>query len=92
MVPFYGVFDFLDRHGFRGAAGSSFRRIAERHILKARPEEQPGVFAQASPLHQVHRNAPPALDVHGDLDLLASVQEARLFVGRLREMSEAPAV
>ena len=50
------------------------------------------MFAQASPLDQVHRDAPPALVVHGDLDLLAPVEEARLFVERLREVSEAPAV
>ena len=59
MVPFYGVFDFLDRYGFRGTSGASFRRIAERHILKARPDEQPAVFAQASPLDQVQPEAPP---------------------------------
>ncbi|HEX7520486.1 MAG TPA: alpha/beta hydrolase [Acidimicrobiia bacterium] len=92
MVPFYGVFDFLDRHGFRGTAGPSFHRLAARHILKAHPDEQPEVFAQASPLDQVHRDAPPALVVHGDLDLLAPVEEARLFVERLRKVSEAPAV
>ncbi len=92
MVPFYGVFDFLDRYGFRGTSGASFRRIAERHILKARPDEQPAVFAQASPLDQVQREAPPALIVHGDLDLLAPVQEARLFAERLRETSHAPTV
>ncbi len=92
MVPFYGVFDFLDRHGFRGASGASFRRLAQRHILKAHPEEQREVFEQASPLDQVHRLAPPALIVHGDLDVLAPVQEARLFAARLREVSDAPVV
>ena len=92
MVPFYGVFDFLDRHGFRRDAGTSFRQIAAHHVLKAHPDEQPDVFAQASPLDQIHRDAPPALVVHGDLDLLAPVEEARLFVERLREVSSAPAV
>jgi len=92
MVPFYGVFDFLDRHGFRGASGASFRRIAQRHILKAHPDRQREVFAGASPLDQLRRDAPPALVVHGDLDVLAPVKEARVFAERLRAVSDAPVV
>lgn len=92
MVPLYGVFDFLDRHGFRGTSGASFRRIAQRRILKAHPETQREVFEDASPLDRVHRDAPPALVVHGDLDVLAPVEEARLFAERLREVSDAPVV
>jgi acetyl esterase/lipase len=91
MMPFYGVFDFLDRHRFRGASGASCRRIAQRHILKAHPEEQREVFALASPLDQVHRDAPPTLVVHGNLDVLALAQEARLFAEGLREC-DAPVV
>jgi acetyl esterase/lipase len=50
MVPFYGVFDFSDRHGFGGGSGASFRWFAARHILKAHPEQGAEVFACASPL------------------------------------------
>lgn len=92
MMPFYGAFDFFDRYGFRGSAHSSFRRVAQRHILKAHPEDQPEVFAEASPLDQVHRDAPPALVVHGELDIFAPVQEARMFAKRLSEVSQEPAV
>jgi acetyl esterase/lipase len=92
MVPFYGVYDFLDRNGFRGSGSAGFRRAMQRHVFKADPVEQRDVWAQASPLDQVHRNAPPALVVHGELDVLAPVQEARLFVERLRAVSDAPVV
>ena len=92
MVPFYGVFDFLDRNGFRGNASAGFRRIAQRHILKAHPETQREIFESASPLDQVRRDAPPALIAHGNLDVLAPVEEARLFADRLREASDAPVV
>lgn len=92
MVPFYGVFDFFDRSGFRGSSSSGFRRVAQRHILKVDPDEHPDVFAQASPLDRVHAGAPPALVVHGDLDVLAPVEEARLFVERLRAVSREPVV
>ena len=92
MVPFYGVFDMLDRNRFRGSASSGFRRMAERHILKVDAAERPEVFAQASPLDQVHPGAPPALVVHGDRDVLAPVEEARCFVERLRAVSREPVV
>ena len=83
VVPFYGVFDFLDRHGFRGASSASFRRMAQRHILKAHPVRQREMFERASPFDQIRRDAPPMLVVHGDLDVLAPVEEARLFAERL---------
>ena len=92
VVPFYGVFDFLDRHGFRGASSASFRRMAQRHILKAHPVRQREMFERASPFDQIRRDAPPMLVVHGDLDVLAPVEEARLFAERLRDLSDAPVV
>jgi acetyl esterase/lipase len=92
VVPFYGVFDFLDRHGFRGASSASFRRMAQRHILKAHPERQREMFERASPFDQIRRDAPPMLVVHGDRDVLAPVEEARLFAERLRDISDAPVV
>ena len=90
MVLFYGVYDFLDRYGFRGGSGPGFRRIAQRYILKADPDAQRELFAGASPLDQIHRDVAPALIVHGDRDLLAPVEEARLFAERLRESSGSP--
>jgi acetyl esterase/lipase len=92
MVPFYGVFDFLDRRGFRGTASAGFRRFARRSILMADPEAQREVWESASPLDQIHPDAPPALVVHGDLDVLAPVQEARAFVERMRAVSHEPVV
>jgi acetyl esterase/lipase len=92
MVPFYGVYDFLDRHGYRGSSSAGFRRFARRSIFKADPERQHDVFESASPLDQIHPDAPPALVIHGDLDVLAPVCEARVFVEQLRAVSHAPVV
>jgi acetyl esterase/lipase len=92
MVPFYGVFDFLDRHGFRGTSGAQFRRVMRRHVMKADPVAQRAVYEGASPLDQIHAGAPPALVVHGELDVLAPVEEARVFVEQLRAVSDAPVV
>jgi acetyl esterase/lipase len=92
MVPFYGVYDFLDRNAFRGKSGAGFRRAMQRNVLKADPVEQRDVWTLASPLDQIHRGAPPALAVHGELDVLAPVEEARVFAEQLRAVSDAPVV
>jgi acetyl esterase/lipase len=91
MVPFYGVFDFTDRFGIRGAR-DPLRRLLERRVVKRRRRDAPEVFADASPMEHVHPDAPPALVVHGDLDTLAPVEEARRFVAMLRAASRRPVV
>lgn len=91
IVPLYGVYDFLDRHGFR-QGGDSFPKFAQKKIIQAPPGEEAAMFAQASPLDQIHAGAPPALVVHGTHDVLAPVEEARLFVSELRAVSTEPVV
>ena len=41
-------------------------------------------------MSRVHADAPPFLVVHGDLDSLVPVEEARRFVGLLQGCSRAP--
>jgi acetyl esterase/lipase len=41
-------------------------------------------------MDQVRADAPPFFVVHGDLDTLAPVDDAREFVARLRAVSHAP--
>jgi len=41
-------------------------------------------------MSRVHADAPPFLVIHGDLDTLASVEEARRFVAALRAVSRNP--
>jgi acetyl esterase/lipase len=88
MVPFYGVYDWIDRLQLRGRDGLT--DILERYIVKQSRGEVPDVYEQASPLNHVRTDAPPALVVHGDLDRLALVEEAREFVHRLRAVSHSP--
>jgi dipeptidyl aminopeptidase/acylaminoacyl peptidase len=89
MVPFYGVFDWRDRYGLRGRR-DPLRRLLERYVVKRTRDDVPEVFDNASPLSHLRADAPPALVVHGTLDTLAPVQEAREFVRLLRETSNAP--
>jgi acetyl esterase/lipase len=87
-VPFYGVYDFLDRHGVRGR--QSMTPFLERFLFKHSPAAAPELWESASPLARVHGDAPPFFVLHGSHDSLVFVEEARIFVERLREKSRRP--
>jgi acetyl esterase/lipase len=89
-VPFYAVYDFTNRHGTMGPEFLDW--ILQPLVMKAFLEEEPERFAAASPLDQVHADAPPFLVIHGDNDTLAPVEDARRFVEELSAVSEAPVV
>jgi acetyl esterase/lipase len=89
-VPFYGVYDFLDRDGFRGR--QAMAPFLERYVLRCPPGEARARWEAASPLYRVHADAPPFLVIHGTHDSLAWVEEARAFVAALRAVSRAPVV
>ena len=87
-VPFYGIFDFTNRLGTQDP--DFIRRFLEPIVMKRFFDEEPEAFAQASPIDQVHADAPPFLVIHGSVDTLAPVQDARLFVDKLRAVSRQP--
>lgn len=87
-VPFYGVYDFLDRHGERGK--ESMAPFIERWVMKCSPEEHRERWDKASPTSRVHADAPPFLVIHGAHDALAYVEDARHFVRALRAVSRNP--
>jgi acetyl esterase/lipase len=89
-VPFYGVYDFSDRFGGRGADGMG--GFMERVVLKRRVADDPDAFERASPLRRVRSDAPPFMVVHGTHDSLAPVEGARGFAAGLREVSNAAVV
>ena len=89
-VPFYGVYDFTNRHGvWRHQA---LAELLERQVMKASREEAPQAYEKASPLSRVSPAAPPFFIIHGDSDTLAPVEDARRFCAALRETSRAPVV
>mmetsp|Transcript_42692 Transcript_42692/g.76788 ORF Transcript_42692/g.76788 Transcript_42692/m.76788 type:complete len:218 (+) Transcript_42692:1-654(+) len=49
-------------------------------------QTQPEKCAQASPLSYMHKNMPPVLLLHGDIDGKVPVGQSRIFAEKLREM------
>jgi acetyl esterase/lipase len=85
-VPYYGVYDMAGETGTK-AARIRRRHLLDRLVMKTRDDQ---VYLDASPLEQVRADAPPFLVIHGRNDTLVPVGEARLFVERLRAVSDAP--
>jgi acetyl esterase/lipase len=90
-VPFYGVYDFTDRHGLKGS-GAAMVQWLERTVMPCPPAADPQLWDLASPIAQLRGDAPPFFILHGTHDSLASVAEARLFSAALREASAQPVV
>ena len=87
-VPIYGVYDFTSRLGVNRLP-FWYRRL-EQQIMKAFRSEEPEKFRRASPIEQIHPDAPPFFVIHGDRDTLAPVEEARDFANALEKVSESP--
>ncbi len=85
-VPFYGVYDFLDRDGLRGSM--SMEDMLAKYVMKTRASEDPEGWKQACPIDQVRPDAPPFFLFHGTHDSLVWVEEARSFANRLRSASD----
>ncbi|NNL10936.1 MAG: alpha/beta hydrolase [Pseudomonadales bacterium] len=89
-VPFYGIFDFTDRHNTRGKV--SMEKFLGQQVMPAPKAEAYDLWEQLSPLSHVGPHAPPMLVIHGTHDSLAFVEEARIFVEALRTNASNPVV
>ncbi|HJL15686.1 MAG TPA: alpha/beta hydrolase [Sandaracinaceae bacterium LLY-WYZ-13_1] len=87
-VPIYGVYDFTNRTGEHRP--SFVKGLLEPVVMKAKIDEEPEKFRDASPVDRVRPDAPPFFVIHGDHDSLSPVAGARLFVDRLGDVSEEP--
>jgi acetyl esterase/lipase len=90
-VPHYGVYDFAGSTGLKSAVRMRDSFLARR-IMKASWEEHPEVFEAASPILRITPDAPDFFVLHGSRDSLVQVDQARLFVARLREVSRRTVV
>ncbi len=96
-APLYGVYDFtgsmleeLPRRVRRSKEG--FLRFIERAVVKRKLAKERAFFESVSPWHRIGDHAPPFFIIHGAMDTLAPVEEARAFVDRLRGASDAPVI
>jgi acetyl esterase/lipase len=87
-VPYYGVYDLANETG-TSSARLREKRLLAKVVMKTRDRS---VYEAASPIAQaVHAtDVPPIFVIHGRNDTLVPVQEARLFVERLRAVSSEP--
>ncbi len=90
-VPHYGVYDFAGCTGLRSAVQMRDLFLAPR-VVRRTWAEDPEVFEAGTPLLRVTEDAPDFFVLHGAHDSLVSVEQARLFVKRLRETSGATVV
>jgi len=86
-VPVYGVYDFLDRTGAMAKAQPEREQFLTRVMMPGPPDTHREFWDTASPIANVHEDAPPMLVLHGRHDALAPFKGAEIFVEALRSVS-----
>ncbi|WP_272937611.1 alpha/beta hydrolase [Mycolicibacterium canariasense] len=86
VIGIYGRYDWEDRSTTERLR---FVDFLERVVVKRKIDRHPEIFRKASPIAQIHRDAPPFLVIHGSGDTVIPVEQARSFVERLRGASRA---
>jgi acetyl esterase/lipase len=89
-VPFYGVYDFLDRTNIRPEM--SMEGLLADRVMQCTKDENPELWESGSPIAHISADAPPMFVIQGTHDSLVWVEEARTFVAALRSASEQPVV
>jgi acetyl esterase/lipase len=84
-VPVYGIYDFLNRNQTRDEWP-----IIPKAVMKAPKHAAEPRYRDASPLDQVHGDAPPFFVIHGASDSVVPTAEADQFVTALRAVSASP--
>jgi acetyl esterase/lipase len=90
-IPFYGIYDFLVRYN-QHSNRRTYEDFLTGKVLHETLQDNPALWDQASPVAQIHADAPPFMVVHGSRDILASVTEGRVFSAKLGEVSKSAVV
>jgi len=88
-VPFYGVYDFTDRHG---VANVALEPLLTARVFKSTLADDRARWELASPMSHVGADAPPFFLLHGTNDTVVPVEQARHFASMLRDASHQPVV
>jgi dipeptidyl aminopeptidase/acylaminoacyl peptidase len=89
-VAFYGVYDLTDSN--RRQRHDAQRQLFENSLLKLPRDTHLAEYEKASPLLRAGADAPPFFIIHGDMDSLVPVEEARDFATKLKATSRQPVV
>lgn len=87
-VPFYGVYDFMDRNQVRGV--SSMTSFLEGKVMPVSPQQDPALWDLASPITLVDETAPPFFVIAGINDCMVFIEDTRHFVDALGKASTQP--
>lgn len=90
-VPHYGVYDFAGASGLPRAVRMRDDFLAPT-VLRKRFCAAPGDFEAASPLLRITPQAPDFFVLHGTADSIVDVEQAQVFVERLRATSRRSVV
>jgi acetyl esterase/lipase len=88
-VPFYGVYDLLDRAHQAPAEQEEF---LTRIVIGQSRDAAPTVWDQGSPMSWLRSDAPPFFILHGSIDTMTLPSQARTFADGLRAVSDEPVV
>ncbi len=83
-VPFYGIYDFVNRHG---TSRPDMDVLLGKHVFKSRMAKDRARWEQASPISHIGPHVPPMFMLHGVNDSLVPVEQTRTFVEELRKES-----
>ena len=85
-VPHYGVYDLAGSTGLPSAVRMRDEYVAP-YLMHRTWADDPELFEAASPVLRIGPDAPDFFVIHGAHDSLVPVEQARLFVTRLRATS-----
>jgi acetyl esterase/lipase len=88
-VPFYGVYDWLNRDG---TGRDDLLDLLVDRVVKQPFADARDIYEQASPMTHVGDHAVPMMLLHGTNDSLVPIAQARSMVDMLRAESKQPVV
>jgi acetyl esterase/lipase len=91
-VPFYGVYDWVDKDGWRPNA--EMQDMLIKYVMPENTQPGDSIWEHSSPLYQAgsHDNIPPMYLIHGNNDCLAWVEDARFMAAKLKIVSDQAVV
>jgi acetyl esterase/lipase len=80
-APYYGVYDLTSSDNMHPL----MMPLLEHVVMQRRLADDPKAYRDASPMHRIHRNAPPFFVLHGENDAVIPSSQARAFTAALRK-------